>query len=191
MSVKAGSGEAWTSKTRSRIPADRPSLDEMAAEARARPGTLRLAPRGDQEILIARAFAAPATALFRAWTDAAVARQWLGGPDFAILEAAVDPVPGGAYRYVLGDRQGRVMSWGGTFTAVEPGRALRATEWSDPAWYPGETRLALELREAAGETVALLTLGYESFTARTQVLRSPMDHGLAAAFDRLAALLAR
>lgn len=190
MSENAAAGAAWTEETQSRIAKDRPTLDEMAAEARARPGTLRIAPRGDLEILIARAFAAPAARLYEAWTDPKMARRWLGAPDYPMVEAEVDPVPGGAYRYVVSDPAGRRMSWGGTFLALEPGKSLRATERYDPAWYPGQAQVGLDLHEAAGVSVALLTLAYESVQARSLVLRSPMDAGLAAGFDRLAALLA-
>lgn len=189
MSTEAASGGAWSSKTGSLIAEDRPTLDEMAADARARPGRLRIAPRGDLEILFARTFAAPAAAVFRAWTDAGLVRRWLGAPDFPVIEAEADPVPGGAYRYAVADSQGRIMRWGGTFTAVAPGRGFRAIERFDPPWHPGATEVVLELREAAGVTVALLTLAYESLAARTLVLRSPMDASLAASLARLAALV--
>lgn len=189
MSTKAAPGGAWSSDTQSLIATDRPTLDEMADEARAQPGRLCIAPRGDLEILFARSFAAPAAAVFRAWTDASLARQWLGAPDFPVIEAASDPVTGGAYHYAVADPAGRVMRWSGTFGAVTPDRGFRATERCDPAWYPGATEVALELRAAAGGSVALLTYAYESLPARTLVLRSPMDAGLAAALDRLAALV--
>ncbi|MBB6307592.1 SRPBCC domain-containing protein [Xanthobacter tagetidis] len=191
MSTKAAPGGAWSQSTKSLIAADRPTLDEMAGEALARPGRLRIAPRGDLEILFARTFAAPPAAVFHAWTDPSLARQWLGAPGFPVIEAASDPVPGGAYHYAVADPAGRVMGWAGTFGAVTPDQGFRATERSDPAWYPGATQVALELRAAAGGSVALITYAYESLPARTLVLRSPMDAGLAAGLDRLAALVER
>jgi hypothetical protein len=65
-----------------------------------------------------------------------------------------------------------------------------ATERFDQAWYPGEALVTNVLVEQGGKTTLTLTVSYESREARDIVLKSPMEQGVAAGYDRLAELLA-
>lgn len=175
---------------RSGLPIDRPTLADMVAEARAKPGTLRVAPRGDTELLLARAFPASAAAVFEAWTTPHLLTQWLGSPEAPLSVPVQELRPGGAYRFEIPVGDGAVMGWGGTYLEVKAPQGFTATERFDSAWYPGEARVELQLHEGAGATVATLRLTYESLSARDLVLRSPMDAGLATCFERLEGLIA-
>jgi uncharacterized protein YndB with AHSA1/START domain len=64
------------------------------------------------------------------------------------------------------------------------------TERFDDAWYPGEAVGTVELAEASGRTTLTQTLLYESREARDIALRSGMEAGLGAGYDRLDAILA-
>jgi uncharacterized protein YndB with AHSA1/START domain len=65
-----------------------------------------------------------------------------------------------------------------------------ATEKFDESWYPGEALDTIVLVEQGGKTTLSQTMRYESREARDAVLKSPMEQGVAAGYDRLAELLA-
>ncbi|PYO99250.1 MAG: hypothetical protein DMD60_02160 [Gemmatimonadetes bacterium] len=64
------------------------------------------------------------------------------------------------------------------------------TEGFDEAWYPGEALNTLVLVEKGGRTTLTQTVRYESREARDAVLKSGMESGVAASYQRLADLLA-
>ena len=72
---------------------------------------------------------------------------------------------------------------------VAPER-LVTTERFDEAWYPGEALNTLVLIEQGGRTTLTQTMRYESRDARDAVIKSNMEQGVAASYDRLADLLA-
>lgn len=189
-SAPAESGRSASGASQSGLPLDTPTLAEMVTEARRKPGTLRISPRGDLEILMSRSFAAPAALVFAAWTAPDLLEQWLMPPQMPLTHATLDLRPGGAYRFEAGGGTDP-MAWGGTYLETEAPKGFIATERFEPAWYPGEATVALALHEGAGGTVATLLVTYESLEARDTVLRSPMDAGLAEAFRRLEHLLTR
>jgi uncharacterized protein YndB with AHSA1/START domain len=71
---------------------------------------------------------------------------------------------------------------------VRPERLVN-TEKFDVAWYPGEGLSTLLLLEKGGQTMLTNTVLYESKEARDGVLKSGMERGVAASYDRLAELL--
>jgi uncharacterized protein YndB with AHSA1/START domain len=84
---------------------------------------------------------------------------------------------------------GPVRPYDFTIGNVPPERIV-ATEEFDEAWYPGEARVTTVLVEQGGKTTLTLTVLYESREARDAVLKTPMEQGVAAGYDRLAELLA-
>ena len=64
-----------------------------------------------------------------------------------------------------------------------------ATEKFDQPWYPGEALVTNSLSEEAGKAILTLTVLYESTEARDVALQFPMDSGVAASYETLAALL--
>lgn len=188
-SVPAESGRSASGASQSGLPLDTPTLAEMVTEARRKPGTLRISPRGDLEILMSRFFAAPAAAVFAAWTTPDLLERWLMPSHMPLTHATLDLRPGGTYRFEAGGAGPDAMAWGGAYLEVEAPKGFITTERFEPAWYPGEATVALALHEGAGGTVATLLVTYESLEARDTVLRSPMDAGLAEAFKRLEEVL--
>lgn len=153
---------------------------------------LEITALSEREIRIVRVFAAPRELVFRAFTEPKLLRRWLFGPDGWSLDVCeLDLRPGGAYRYVwLRERDGLRMGAGGVFRAIEAPSRLVSTERFDDPWYPGDSLVTMELTESRGRTTLTQTLLYESEAARDGVLRSPMDEGLRAGFDRLDDVLA-
>ena len=65
------------------------------------------------------------------------------------------------------------------------------TEQFDNPWYPGESLITTVLDEQRGKTTLTATMLYESRDARDGILKSGMESGVAASYDRLAELLAK
>jgi uncharacterized protein YndB with AHSA1/START domain len=147
---------------------------------------------GDREIVMTRAFDAPRDLVFDAFIKPELIKRWLLGPDgWTMIVCEFDPRPGGKYRYVWRrDKDGTQMGMGGVIQEIMPPARIVSTEKFDEAWYAGEAVGTLVLVEKDGKTWVTQTVRYDSREARDGVLESPMESGVAASYDRLAALLA-
>src|SRR5256886_17295256 len=156
------------------------------------PGTLKLTTGGDREIVMTRVFDAPRTLVFDAHTKPELVKQWLlGPPGWSMPVCEMDVRVGGTYRWVWRhDRNGTEMGMGGVYREIVQPERLVTTERFDEAWYPGEGLGTLVLVEQRGRTTVTQTMLYESREAREAVLKSGMEKGVAASYDRLADLLA-
>ncbi len=150
-------------------------------------GTFNIAAHGDREIVVTRAFDAPRTLVFDAYTKPELVRRWLLGPDgWSMPVCEIDLRPGGKYRYVWkNDATGQKMGMGGVYREIVPQERIVATEKFDEAWYPGEAVGTIVLTERAGKTTLTQTILYDSRETRNAVLKSPMQSGLAASYDKL------
>jgi uncharacterized protein YndB with AHSA1/START domain len=155
------------------------------------PGNLKLTTRGDREIVITRAFDAPRKLVFDAFTKPQLVKQWLLGPDgWSMPVCEIDLKVGGKYRYVWRrDKDGSEMGMGGVYREIVAPERIVATEKFDESWYPGEAVATFVLIEQAGKTTLTETILYESREARDGVLKSGMEKGVVASYDRLEKLL--
>ena len=155
------------------------------------PGNLKLTTRGDREIVITRAFDAPRKLVFEAFTKPELVKQWLLGPDgWSMPVCEIDLKVGGKYRYVWRrDKDGTEMGMGGVYREIVAPERIVATEKFDQSWYPGEAVGTSVLTEQGGKTTLTQTILYESREARNGVLKSGMEKGVVASYDRLAKLL--
>jgi uncharacterized protein YndB with AHSA1/START domain len=155
------------------------------------PGNLKLTTRGDREIVITRAFDAPRKLVFDAFTRPELVKQWLLGPDgWSMPVCEIDLKVGGKYRYVWRrDKDGTEMGMGGVYREIVAPERVVATEKFDQSWYPGEAVGTSVLTEQGGKTTLTQTILYESREARDGVLKSGMEKGVVASYDRLAKLL--
>ena len=155
------------------------------------PGTLKLTAPGDREIVMTRVFDAPRKLVFDAFTKPELVRQWLlGPPGWSMPVCEIDLRVGGKYRYVWRNVNGNEMGMGGVYREIVAPERIVATEKFDESWYPGGAVGTLVLVERGGKTTLTQTVLYESREAREAVLKSPMEKGVAAGYDRLAELLA-
>jgi uncharacterized protein YndB with AHSA1/START domain len=145
----------------------------------------------DVEVAVRRTFDAPRSLVFDAMTKPELVRRWLLGPDEWVMDVCVmDLRVGGAYRWVWRNvENGTVMGMGGRFLEIDPPARLVATEHFDDAWYPGEAVDTTELTESGGVTTFTMTVRYESQEARDTALKTGMESGMAASYDRLAEML--
>ena len=156
------------------------------------PGSsLKVTTPSDREIAMTRVFDAPRHLVFEAYTRPELLKRWLGvhaGWSLAVCE--IDLRVGGAYRYVWRGPNGEEMGMGGVYREVAPPERIVATERFDQSWYPGEAVGTIVMIEQGSRTTLTLTVRYESREARDAVLRSPMEEGVAAGYDKLAEVLA-
>jgi uncharacterized protein YndB with AHSA1/START domain len=142
---------------------------------------------GDREIVVTRIFDAPRRLVFDAYTKPELIKRWLLGPDgWSMPVCEVDLRVGGKYRYVWkNDNDGHEMGMGGVYREVVTPERIVATEMFDEAWYPGEAVDTIAFVEREGETTLTQTILYNSRETRDAVLKSPMETGMAASYDRL------
>lgn len=153
-------------------------------------GQLKVTTRGDREIVMTRSFDAPRKLVFDAFTKPELIRQWLlGPPGWSMPVCEVDLRVGGKYRYMWRHTNGNQMGMGGMYREIVPPERIVATEKFDESWYPGEAVGTVELVEKAGRTTLTQTILYESREARDGVMKSPMESGVAAGYNRLEQLL--
>ncbi|HEY6387162.1 MAG TPA: SRPBCC family protein [Candidatus Acidoferrum sp.] len=129
--------------------------------------------------------------VFDAFTKPELVKQWLlGPPGWSMPVCEIDLKVGGAYRYVWRrDADGSEMAMGGIFREIVPQERIVSTEVFDQAWYPGEALGTLVFSEVGGKTTVTQTVRYQSREARDGVLKSGMQSGVAASYDRLAQLV--
>ncbi len=153
---------------------------------------LRIEAEGDRSIRITRSFNAAKTAVFDAWTKPELVRRWLLGPgnDWSMPICDIDLRVGGTYRFVWRHAvNGTEMGLSGEYIEIAAPSRIVATESFDESWYPGRAVVTTDFSEQAGITTLTQRVTYDSAAARDGVLRSPMESGLRAGYDRLENLL--
>jgi len=155
-------------------------------------GTLIVTTPSDREISMTRVFDAPRHLVFDALTKPELVKQWLlGPPGWRMPVCEIDLRVGGSFRYVWRNQDGREMGMRGVYREITSPKRLVGTERFDDPWYSGEAVGTHVLVEQDGRTTLTLTVLYESKETRDGVLKSGMERGVEAGYDRLAELLAR
>jgi uncharacterized protein YndB with AHSA1/START domain len=154
-------------------------------------GTLKLETRGDREIVMTRVFNAPRHLVWDAFTKPELLKRWFfGPPGWSLVVCEVALRVGATYRYVWRGPDGTEMGTGGVCREFVPPERAVCTEKFDNPWYPGESLVTTTLVEQGGKTTLTLSVLYQSPETREAVLKTPMEHGVAMGYDRLAELLA-
>jgi uncharacterized protein YndB with AHSA1/START domain len=137
-----------------------------------------------------RVFDAPRDLVFKAYTTPELVKRWLGVHGGWSLEVCeIDLRVGGSYRFLWRGPNGAEMGMRGVYREIVVPERIVATEVFDQSWYPGDAVDTVELVEQGGRTTLTLTVRYNSRETRDAVLKSPMESGVAAGFDKLAGLL--
>jgi uncharacterized protein YndB with AHSA1/START domain len=145
----------------------------------------------DREIAMTRVFDAPRRLVYDAYTKPEILKRWFGafgGWSLAVCE--IDLRVGGSYRWVWRRSSGAEMGVSGVYLEVVPGERIVSTEQFDEPWYEGEGIVTVAFVESSGKTTLTLTVRYASKDVRDAVLKSRMEEGVSASFDKLAELLA-
>ena len=89
-----------------------------------------------------------------------------------------------------GDGGGSEMGIRGVCREVGPRERRVGTEKVDQSWDPGEALVTTPLVGRNGLTTLTQNILYESREARDTALKTPMEKGVVASYDRLAKMLA-
>lgn len=156
-------------------------------EARA----LKITADGERRIVMTRTFDAPGHLVFDAFTKPELVKRWLKGPDgWEMPICEIDLRVGGLFRYVWRrSADGVDMGMGGSYREIEAPKRIVHTELFDEDWTGGEADVTTTFVEAGGKTTVITTVLYASGAARDAVLKSPMESGVAASYDRLEVML--
>jgi len=154
--------------------------------------TLKLTAPGERAIVMTRVLDAARSMVFDTFTKPELVQRWLlGPPGWSMPVCEIDLRVGGSYRYVWRhERDGRTMGMGGVYREIVVPARLVSTEEFDEAWYPGEAIGTIVFEEKRGKTTVTQTVLYVSREARDGVLKSGVESGVSASYDRLAELLA-
>ena len=149
-------------------------------------GNLKLTTSGDREIVITRTFNAPRSLVFEALTKPELVQQWmLGPPGWTMPVCEIDLKVGTTSRYVWRGPDGTEMGMSCVLREIVVPEKLVSTEKFDQSWYPGEALGTIVLTEKDGKTLLTQTIQYESREARDVVIKSPMEQGMSAGYNRL------
>jgi uncharacterized protein YndB with AHSA1/START domain len=152
-------------------------------------GALQITTPNDREIQMTREFDAPRELVFKAYTTPDLLKRWLGvfgGWSLAVCD--VDLRVGGAYRWVW-QRGDTTMGVSGVYREVAAPARVVATERFDNPWYEGDGLVTVTFEERGGKTTLNMNIRYISKDVRDAVLKSGMETGVSASFDKLAELL--
>ena len=137
-------------------------------------------------VRIERTFAAPAEAVFDAWTSPEVMRRWFHvAPDWDTPEAEVDLQVGGKVRVVMRRPDGTEHVIAGEYTEIDrPHRLVFRCSFSDDP--SNEQLIELTFSESDGATtVVMINSGIS-----TDERRDAQHHGWEGCLDRLETALA-
>jgi uncharacterized protein YndB with AHSA1/START domain len=154
-------------------------------------GNLKITTPTDREIAMTRVFAAPRELVFDAWTRPELVKRWFGAfGGWSLVVCEIDLRVGGAWRYVMRGADGQEMGMSGEYREIVAAERIVSTESFDEPWYEGEAVGTIEFTEQDGKTTLTQTVRYASKEVRDAVLKTPMEHGVAASYDKLAEVLA-
>ena len=145
----------------------------------------------DREVVMTRAFNAPAAMVFDAFTKPELIRRWLLGPQgWTMPVCEVDLKVGGKFHYQWrNEADGKEFGLHGEFREIaKPERVVHVENFDEP-WYPGDATVTTTFAGRNGSTTVTLTCLYDSLQIRDGAIESGMAKGVAASFDRLAELL--
>ena len=138
----------------------------------------------ERVLVITRVFDAPRELVFKAWTDARLARNWWGPRDYPAVELEMDARPGGTWRGRLRSVEtGQELPLGGVFREiVAPDRIVFTFKWDEEGERGLETLVTVAFAEQGGKT--LMTFRHEPFQSVEE--RDGHRGGWGSSFDRLA-----
>ena len=150
------------------------------------PNPMQVTTPNDTDLLLVRAFHAPARLVYRAWVDPTLVPRWLGKlRTWQMVECQIDARVGGAYRYVWGDAEGRTMGVNGQFVELIPNEKIVSTEQFDDPWHEGDVVGTVTFAEQDGVTTVSMLLRYDSQRVRDEIVASNMARGIVSSYAAL------
>jgi uncharacterized protein YndB with AHSA1/START domain len=149
----------------------------------------------DLDVVVVRAFNAPRTPVFDAWTKPALVQRWmLGPPGWTMPVCEMDVRPGGKFKWRWrSEENGAEFGFTGEFReVVRPSRIVHIERYEpgDVGGEMGEALVTSVLTEDDGVTTQTMTIHYESKAVRDAALKTGMTDGMEMSFQKLDEMLA-
>lgn len=149
--------------------------------------------QSDREVVVTRAFAAPARLVFEAWTRPELFEQWwvprsLG---MTLRSCELDVRTGGTYRLVFGEDAATAMAFHGRYLEVVPGERI---VWTNEESGDAGSVTTVTFEERDGTTLLVMSELYpskEALDAAGTGAQDAMDETFAQLDELLVALGAR
>lgn len=109
----------------------------------------------DNELLITRSFNAPASLLFRLWSEPEHFSKWIGPESFVCPEVEIDFRVGGSYKALIRSSNNGDNWFGGVYREIDPGKRIEFTfTWHNDGPSAGvETVITVTFEERSGKTI--------------------------------------
>lgn len=137
----------------------------------------------DREILITRAFDAPRTVVFDAWTKPEHVAQWWDPSGAPLAVCEIDLRPTGAFRFVPQGPDGLKHPFTGIYREIAPPARLVFTTRISPSGV--ESVGTLVFSEHEGRTTLTMTIACQSMADRDALLSMRVDVGTTRTLDNL------
>jgi uncharacterized protein YndB with AHSA1/START domain len=147
---------------------------------------------GDRELVVTRAFNAPAHIVFDAWTKPELLKRWWAPKSFGVslFECEQAVRAGGAYRFVFGRDPNNPEVFTGRYLEVDPPLRLVFTQLYERMAQVGEAVVTATFEESQGQTRLTLSQLFPSKEALEGALKSGMEPGMRVTLDQLDELVA-
>ena len=149
----------------------------------------------DTEILITRAFDAPADLVFAAYTTPDLVKRWWGFETSEWLVCEIDLRVGGTWRFVVREPDGFEVGFHGEYREIDAPRRLVSTEVYEGAPVPDPdsagTLNVVTLDDVEGVTTLTVLVQCPDQVTRDAIIESGMESGLQVSYDRLEDLVRR
>lgn len=148
------------------------------------------APPGKQEVIVTSIYNAPRELVFRTVTDPILVPQWWGPRSTITKVIKMSVTPGGIWRYLQHDQEGKEFGFHGVYhDVVTPERLVYTTEYEG---LPGHVALHIDkYTERDGKTICTALTIFQSLEDRDQMLQWGMEDGTIETTTRLNELLAK
>jgi uncharacterized protein YndB with AHSA1/START domain len=145
-------------------------------------GTAKVTLPAADQILIERDFAAPASAVWRAFTEPELVRRWWHANRGEITACEIDLRVGGTWRYAMRPFSGDEFAFYGEFLEIVPNQKIIQTETFEPFPDAAATN-TMTLTEHDGITHLCTLVQHKTTQARDMHINSGMEPGMQDAFD--------
>jgi uncharacterized protein YndB with AHSA1/START domain len=150
--------------------------------------TLKVEIRGDREVVLTRQFHAPRHLVFEAFTKPEHLKRWmLGPPGWEMVSCKAPNKVGEKYRYEWVHTDGMKLVIGGVVRELVPPEKIVLTELMDAQ--TEDSLITTTFVERDGKTLTTTVALYPSREFRDTMIKSGMEQGLAASYNRLEGLL--
>ena len=148
----------------------------------------------EHELSLTRLIDAPRAAVYRAWTDPEILKQWFAPLPYTTPFAEMDVRPGGASLIVMRSPDGNDMPLPGIYLDVVPNRKLVFTDAYIQGWEPSEKPFMtgiLTFEDLGGKTRYTARVRHWTVADREAHEKMGFHQGWGQCTDQLAALVAK